>query len=488
MSLARLAVGRLLGVPGVNLFRGVPYASASRFLPPEPVTAWGDLREARQHGPIPPQPATAETASRMQGEDCLSLTIATPGLPAPGAAGGAEVPASPVIVFLHGGLYQTGAGSLDVYDGAVLAGEGDCVVVSLNHRLGALGFLYLPGVAEGNMGLLDIVAALRWVRDHIGAFGGDPANVTLVGHEAGAHAALCLLTMWETQGLFHRAILQSPTLTMPPQSRDVASARAGALCALLKTPPEGLASLPLPALLAAQARVAASHARPSDIAAPFLPVFDHLADPARFVATAAEAAAARGIALILGTTREEMQARLRADPAVAALSPDAVSARFAATTGAAESMELYRRRRLGGAPVDLLADLLTDQLFLFPVLRFADALGAAGVRVWVYQMEWAPAGSPLGACHGIELPFVFATLPAHAGAPMLAGADPAECASLSAAMRAAWTEFAATDDPDAPGLPWPAYRKPARMTMRFGNPLGAVGDPAGAVWRGGVSP
>ena len=191
MSTVHTALGDLTGVPSVTVFRGVPYATASRFAPPKPIDCWSDTLDATRHGPIAPQPTSRLRAvmgefSRTQDEDCLTLTIATPG---------ADDAKRAVMVFLHGGAYLSGAGSLDWYDGSVLAGEGDIVVVGVNYRLGALGFLHLPGVAEGNMGLLDMVAALRWVRDNIADFGGDPARVTLVGQSAGAHAIMCLLTM-----------------------------------------------------------------------------------------------------------------------------------------------------------------------------------------------------------------------------------------------------------------------------------------------------
>ncbi len=465
MSLARLAVGRLLGSPGVTVFRGVPYAAARRFQPPEPLTAWGDLREARTHGPIAPQPVTPLTADLPQDEACLTLSVATPGLP----GAGDSHPAWPVIVHLHGGLYQTGAGSLDLHDPGLLASDGECVVVSLNYRLGVLGFLHLPGVAEGNMGLQDMIAGLRWVRDNIGAFGGDAANVTLVGHDAGAHAILCLLTMWESQGLFHRAILQSPPLVLAPQTRAVAQDRAGHLCRLLGVPPAALAGLSLAALLDGQRRLDQAGQRFADVTAPFLPVFDALADVRRFTAAAAEAAGARGIDMIMGTTREEMHGFIQAEATPPAA--DAVAARFGDLNGAPESIELYRRRRLGATTTDLLGDLMTDHLFLFPVLALADAITEAGARAWVYQCDWSPAGSPLRACHGIDVPMVFGTIGSAGAAPLLAGANQAEAASLSAAFRAAWTEFAATGDPDAPGLRQAepdddALRHPARCRRR----------------------
>jgi para-nitrobenzyl esterase len=202
MSLVHTPNGTLQGLvsDGVTRFRGVPYATAERFAPPVPAPAWSGVRDATSHGPIAPQPPSRlRTAmgdyQRPQAEDCLTLTIATPSTEG----------ARPVIVWLHGGAYLSGAGSLDWYDGGPLARDGDCVVVGVNYRLGALGFLKLLGLAEGNMGLLDMLAALRWVRDNIAAFGGDPARVTVMGQSAGAHAIMLLLTMEESARQFcHR--------------------------------------------------------------------------------------------------------------------------------------------------------------------------------------------------------------------------------------------------------------------------------------------
>ena len=482
MSTATTGLGDLRGVAAVSVFRGVPYATARRFGPPAPLSAWTGLRDATRHGPIPPQAPSRLRAAmgetdRRQDEDCLTLTIATPA---------ADAAARPVIVFLHGGAYLSGAGSLDWYDGSVLARDGDVVVVGVNYRLGALGFLHLPGVAEGNMGLQDMVAALRWVRDHIAGFGGDPANVTVMGQSAGAHAIMCLLTMWDTQGLFHRAILQSPPPTLVPQSRAVARANAEALCAQLQVSADALAEVPVADLITAQMQVARQMARFGDITPPFLPVFDAMTDTATFIRVAAAEAGKRGIDMIIGTTREEMHAFLAGDPAMNPPDPQAIADRFAALTGSADSIALYRRRRPGASPMDLLGDLLTDHIFLFPALALADAVVQAGAQVWMYQFDWAPPASRFKACHCLELPFVFGNLPAWADAPMLAGGDPVKMAALSAALRATWVEFADSGDPHAPGLLWPPYRPDGRQTMIFGNVIGVAGDPSGAEWRGGI--
>lgn len=482
MTIARISLGDLVGASGVAVFRGVPYATANRFAPPKPAARWVGPRDALRHGPIAPQPPSRLRAamgdfSRPQDEDCLTLTIATPGVDEGKRA---------VMVFLHGGAYLSGAGSLDWYDGSVLAGDGDVVVVGVNYRLGALGFLHLPGVAEGNMGLQDMIAALRWVRDNIGALGGDPARVTLVGQSAGAHAIMCLLTMWETRGLFERAILQSTPAALAPHNRQQARANADALCRALDARPEDLTTIPTARIVAAQMQVAREIGRFGDVTPPFLPVFDNLSDPVAFIRAAAAEAGSRNIALIIGTTREEMHAFFGADPAMNPPDPVAMAARFAELSGSADASALYRRRRIGATDMDVLGDLVTDHVFLFPSLALADAATEAGAETWVYEFRWAPAGSKFKACHCIELPFVFGNFAAWADAAMLAGGDRAEMAALSSAVRGAWCEFAESGDPHSPGLLWPPYLPQTRQTMCFDGVLGIAGDPSGAVWRGGV--
>lgn len=503
MTIVRTQLGALRGSTGITVFRGIEYARANRFQAPEPAVRWLGERDARLPGPIAPQPANragngtnagggASAANRRQDEACLNLTIGTPAMPRSPGPDDADFAARPVVVFLHGGGYETGAGGLDGYDPAALAGNSDAVVVAPNFRLGALGFLYAPGICEGNLGLLDMIAALRWVRENIAEFGGDPANVTLIGHEAGAHAILCLLTMWESQGLFHRAILQSCPAALPPQSRASAAKSAARLMEAAGTDARGLAELSTAQIVAAQCKLSRGMQRFADLCFPFMPVLEDLSggtteSAARFLDTAAKAAAGRGIPMIIGTTREEMFGLLAADAALLPPSPQAIANRFTGLAGAADAITLYRRRRAGGSDLELLGDLMTDHLFLFPSLALADALGDAGGTAWVYQFDWAPRGSALHACHGIDLPGLFGNLAVWQHSPMLADADANELDGVSDALRAAWSEFAHTNDPDAPGLPWPPYRRDTRMTMRFDRALGPVGDLAGAGWRGGVS-
>ncbi len=485
----RLSLGELHGLArdGVVLFRNVPYAAppigALRFAAPQPPGPWAGVRDARAHGPIAPQPPSRLRAAmgdfdRAQDEDCLTLSIATP------AADGAR---RPVLVWLHGGAFLSGAGSLDWYDGAALARAADAVVVGVNYRLGPLGFLHFPRLADGLMGLHDIVAALRFLAEHAPAFGGDPGCVTLMGQSAGGNAILRLIGMPQTRGLFRRVIVQSAAPRPGPKAAE-ATARARRLMELLQIDPDAgdaptrLRAAPAERLVALQMQIARENARFAEIEPAFPPVFDQFES---FDATADRLAGeitARGLDVMIGTTREEMHAFLVADPAMAEPDPTKVADRFAALAGSAQAIEAYRRRRPGGDLRDLLADLGTDHRFLFPALGLAERIAARGRRVWVYQFDWGAPGSPWHACHCIELPFVFGTWRTWQ-APMLAGADPGQCEALSAAMMGGWSRFARGGDPGADAVPWPAYNADRRETMRFDAIVGPVGDLAGFGWR-----
>src|SRR6266516_512558 len=293
--------GGLQGAPhhGVVQFRGVPYARPPlgdlRFRPPGRAEPWPGRLDATVHGPIAPQgPSRLRVAvgdfSRPQSEDCLTLTITTP---APDSG------RRPVIVWLHGGGYGTGAGSLDWYDGARLAREGDVVVVGVNYRLGPLGYLSGAGLDDGQMGLRDMIAAIGWVAAHIASFGGDPGEITLMGQSAGAHPALAMLAMPDIRRLFRRVILHSVPAGIAPFPAAQAARWAQQYLGVL-----GLGGLPHArlaqqllsaepaALLQAASTLARDNARLGQVEPPFFPVADELADPARFLAAAARGAAA----------------------------------------------------------------------------------------------------------------------------------------------------------------------------------------------------
>jgi para-nitrobenzyl esterase len=482
----RTSLGEIQGEAedGVVRFRTVPYAippvGALRFAPPLPPKPWAGCLDARWAGPIAPQPPSRLRMAmgefeREQSEDCLTLAISTPAV---------DSKRRPVIVWLHGGAYLSGAGSLDWYDGGPLAKAGDVVVVGVNYRLGPLGFLQFPGLSDGMMGLHDMVAALRFVQDHIAAFGGDPDRVTLMGQSAGGGAIMRLLDLALTEGLFHRVIVQSGPPRPGPKAAE-ATRRTRRFMQLLDIDPDAadagelIRRAPVEALIAQQSVLARELAQFGSIEPAFPPCFDNYTP--NFAEQLAQKIASRGIEMVIGTTTEEMNAFFVADPAMANPDKAAVAERFNVLTGSADTMETYRRHRPGGTLRELLGDVTTDYRFTLPSLDLAQRVNAIGGRAFVYVFNWSGPNSPWKACHCIELPFTLGTLPAW-NAPMLEGLEQATYDGLSATMMAAWSAFARSGDPSLSDLAWPSYGV-GRETMCFGSTVCVIGDPAGVAWK-----
>ena len=479
---ADTALGDVRGAwgDGIAVFRGVPYAEPPvgelRFAATAPVQEWSGLRDATRHGPIAPQlPSRLNVAmgsySRPQDEDCLTLTICTP---APDAR------ARPVVVWLHGGAWISGAGSLDWYDGSALARDGDIVFVGVNYRLGALGWLHRAGLVDTEAGTSDMIAALTWVRDHIAGFGGDPGRVTVMGQSAGATSIGRLLTLPEARPLFHRVIMQSGGFGRGAYTSTMATGRADQLLGLLGIDPQAgdalarLRAVPVPRLLQAQGDLARANARFAQTMPPFMPVLPSPMTQAEMLGAIADGADGKDV--LIGATADEVHAFYAGDPTMTNPAPDAVVARF----GGEAELARYRARRPGASAMDLLADLGTDETFLLPAMCLAETIAARGGRAFAYLFDWAAPGSRFRSCHCIELPFVFGTFPAWRDAAMLAGGDAREMVELSAAMRGAWIAFVRGGAPAHDSLPdWPLHDAVRRPTMRFGGRIGVVGNPAG---------
>ena len=477
---------------GVCSFLGVSYAAppvgARRMRPPSAPEAWTGVRDATRLGPEPPQPQFGEDPSGLlfdpavPGDDCLNLNIWTPD---PGAAG------LPVMVWSPGGAFHYSSGGS--YDGSRFARDG-VVCVTINWRTGADGFLYLGEDDDGaNLGLLDQVAALTWVRDNIAGFGGDPTRVTVFGESAGAMSIGVLLSMPRAEGLFARAVLQSGAAHHVVPAAE--AARIGArLAAVLGVPPtrEAVAAVPVDRLLQAQAQVdleVMTSPDPSrwgaEVAAstmPFHPVVDGDVVPGVPIERIAAGAAA-GVDVLVGTNSDDWRLLPVLRGFIDQVTDEMLcgpvevhGSRSLAAFGlpAGSALAAYRAAHPQAAPGDLLADALTDWWVRVPAIRLADAHASASAATYMYEFDWpSPAfGGRLGACHGLEIPFVFDTLDLGRN-QMLGGAlgehPPQE---LADAVHAAWVSFATDGDPG-----WPRYDLGHRYVMRLATEPSLVEDP-----------
>jgi para-nitrobenzyl esterase len=427
---------RGLRVGHVQHFLGVPYARASRFSEPRPPQGWAGQRDATQHGPVCPQPpppleGVMGRALRVpvQDEDCLTLSVSTPGL---------DDRRRPVMVWLHGGAYIVGAGSSDWYRPGALVGEGDVVVVRVNYRLGVFGYLKMAGVSPANLGVMDQIAALRWVQRNIAAFGGDPAQVTVFGESAGAHSVATLMSSAETRGLFRRAILQSAHLGVGFTTAATAQRVAHLFEAALQGVDPRSASPQQ--LVSAQQAVIARMSRPAGMNS--TPAFGPIAgEPPVPEATDLTECPARfhpGVDLVIGTARDEMRAFFDSNPLLA---------------------RMRRVPGVGRPALDALTVQVTRRIFAAPAARLADAQARKGAGVYRYRFDWAPPSGGFGACHTIDLPFVLGDRESWGDAPMLGGVPWEAIDALGRQVRRAWTTFARHGDPGLDGgQPWPKHR------------------------------
>jgi para-nitrobenzyl esterase len=476
---------------GVTAFLGVPYAAPPfgqhRMRPPQPVPPWTGTRSATAYGPTapkgdyPPQYRALLPEVVIAGDDCLNLNVWTPD---PAAAG------LPVLVWIHGGSFMNGSGSVGEYDGSAFARDG-VVCVTINYRLSAEGFLYLDdGVA--NLGLLDQVAALRWVQDNIAAFGGDPSRVTVAGESAGAMSVTTLLAMPMTEGLFAQAITQSGaaahTITAE-QGRMVGGYLADALGT--EASREAIAAVPLDVLvrtasdLVVEVQTAPDPQRWGSLAMsilPFAPVVDGTVLPEHPL-TAIAGGQGRGVPLMTGSNREEARLFLVASGAIGAIDAATLERGASAYGLDAAGLARYRANRPGATPGDVMAAVVTDWFFAVPAIRVAEArAGAAADRsagegaaapTWMYRFDHPTPGDNggLGSCHAVEIPFVFDTIDRPSSHPLV-GDSPSR--AVADTMHGAWVSFITEGTPG-----WAPYDTSSRTTAVLTDKVAEVSDPDG---------
>ena len=462
MTIAQTHAGAVRGTEagGVRQWLGIPFAAppigARRFRPPEPPEPWTGERDATRVGPVAMQARESIMAGLTDktviSEDCLSLNVYAP----------ADGNKHPVMVWIHGGAFVMGSGSVPLYNGSSFASRHDLVVVTINYRLGLFGFLFTGD--QGNLGLLDQVAALAWVRDNIAAFGGDPSNVTVMGESAGAMSIAYLMTMPAARGLFHRAILESGAGALEPSSRIDAETVAGEVFGELGVTKHELAGVPAEKILAVQAKLAQQ--RGLSAIAPYI---DGVNVP-RAPRDAAQAGEIAHVPLLMGTNRDEWALFDVLLPQTTVIFEQQVRGRLGPR--ADELRALYRSW----------SDVAGDVVFRIPTLRLAE-VHPAPVHLYRFDVASLAFGGKLGAAHALELSLVWNHL-ANPFSAMLLGGDPALFQPVALRMHDTWAKFIRTGAPEGGGLPaWPRYDTHRRATMIIDRDDARVEDDAGGIQR-----
>ncbi len=479
--LARVRGGRVRGQreQGVLVFRGLRYGAdtaAYRFQPPRREAAWRGIADALEFGAAAPQGGSEGPGS----EDCLFLNVWTPALDARARR--------PVLVYIHGGGFNNGSGSDPLYDGSALCRRGDVVVVTLNHRLNTFGYLYLGALgdpryaASGNVGQLDLVQALQWVREHAAAFGGDPGNITVFGQSGGGAKIATLMAMSAARGLFQRAWTMSGQQVTAAGPRAAAQRAAVAMDAVRAPDLAALLRLPAADLLAATR--ARDPSRVEDSALYFGPVLDEVVLPVHPFWPQAPAQSA-AIPMVIGNTRDETRAFLGNDPGNFALDWTTLPAQLEKQQFVdllpSVVIEHYRRLYPHYTPSEVFFAATTAGRSWRGAVEELEARArqpATAAPTWAYQLDWpSPVQEGrLRAFHTLDIPLVFD----NAGLPTARTGGGADARALAATMSDALVAFARHGNPNHAGLAdWAPYTLPQRRTMLFDVRSRGADDPRG---------
>lgn len=484
-AVAVTSAGNVRGtvLEGVNIFKGIPYGGPTggknRFMPPTKPAPWTGTRDALAYGPTAPQAVgRARRGVPDESEDCLVLNVFTPAT--------TRGRRRPVMVWLHGGGFSYGTGSDAILDGTNLARTGDVVVVTINHRLNVFGFTYLGDAGgsafapSGAAGMLDIVAALEWVRDNIDRFGGDPNLVTIFGQSGGGRKVATLMSMPGAKGLFHRAIIESGAVLRLTTKADAAATTAMLLAEL------GLAAgqlrelqdVPMARLLAADAAIAERVPRGEPGYTANSPTVDGTVIPGHPWDPAAPALS-KNIPLMIGYARTEETLYDRPTPETLALDHEGLTLRVSKRIGGDPErvIDAFRKAHPDATPWDLWILIATDYprgTYARETARRKAAQAAAPAYLYRFDWETPEGGGHMRSPHTVEIPFVFDNI--KIAGPLISTMP--EAYALARRVSAAWVAFARTGDPNIPGLPkWPSYSASARDTMLFNTTSRVEQDP-----------
>jgi len=490
---------------GAHNFRAIPYAAppvdANRWKAPQTPQPWDGIRDATEFGPVCPQVPPVEGIWRRpdpqpeQSEDCLTLNIWTPDL---GAAN------LPVAVWIHGGAFSSGSGRIPWYHAHNFSRDG-IVCVTINYRVSAFAFLYLDELNDdfagtGTLGIQDQIRALEWVQDNIASFGGDPGNVTIFGESAGGGSVGTLLAMPAAKGLFHKAIPQSGACHWS-HTRESATRVATRFLKDNGIEPgdtDSLLALPVDRVLETVVnfgRILVSELGDlfgedfTGAAMPFQPVADGSTLPQRPI-DAVNGGSASGVPVLVGTTKDEWRlfsAMAGGGDAGHARAPRMLHNLCEQKGRSVDDLIASYENATDGSEAEVRNAVETDRMFRIPAIRLAEAQVANDTPTFMYRFDWPTPilGGRLGACHAIEIPFVFDNLTAPGAPEFTGGRAPQE---LATAMHKAWVNFMRTGDPSTPELPeWHRYDTASRSTMLLDEHCRLADDPQGdlrRVWDG----